>query len=194
MGTLILTMHTSADGFVATDDGEMWPAFGWPPEAQAHLNDLYREAAAVIYGRRSYETVVPFWNGIAATGLIEGMPLGETDLEFARIMDPLPKYVVSHGYDPADANTEVIGAAEVAGIVEAADGPVLMLAGGALAGGLREVIDEIFLLVGPIVLGSGRPLLDVAGPVPTRLLTAWAIPPSCTVMRYAVADEFPAQR
>jgi len=46
------------------------------------------------------------------------MPLGETDLEFARIMDPLPKYVVSHGYDPADANTEVIGAAEVAGIVE----------------------------------------------------------------------------
>ena len=50
MGTLILTMHTSADGFVATDDGEMWPAFGWPPEAQAHLNDLYREAAAVITG------------------------------------------------------------------------------------------------------------------------------------------------
>jgi dihydrofolate reductase len=148
----------------------------------------------VIYGRRSYETVVPFWNGIAANGLIEGMPLGETDLEFARIMDPLPKYVVSHGYDPADANTEVIDAAEVAGIVEAADGPVLMLAGGALAGGLRDVIDEIFLLVGPIVLGSGRPLLDVAGPVPTRLLTAWAIPPSCTVMRYAVADEFPAQR
>ena len=102
------------------------------------------------------------------------MPLGETDLEFARIMDPLPKYVVSHGYDPADANTEVIGAAEVAGIVEAADGPVLMLAGGALAGELREVIDEIFLLVGPIVLGSGQPLLDVTGPVPTRLLTARA--------------------
>jgi riboflavin biosynthesis pyrimidine reductase len=47
-----------------------------------------------------------------------------------------------------------------------------MLAGGTLAGELRDVIDEIFLLVGPIVLGSGRPLLDVPGPVPTRLLTA----------------------
>ena len=117
MGTLILTMHTSADGFVATDDGEMWPAFGWPPEAQAHLNDLYREAAAVIYGRRIYETVVPFWTGIAANGLPEDMPLGETDLEFASIMSPLPKYVVSHGYDPADATTEVIDSAEVAGIV-----------------------------------------------------------------------------
>jgi riboflavin biosynthesis pyrimidine reductase len=122
------------------------------------------------------------------------MPLGETDLEFASIMSPLPKYVVSHGYDPADATTEVIDSAEVAGIVEAADGPVLMLAGGTLAGELRDVIDEIFLLVGPIVLGSGRPLLDVPGPVPTRLLTAWAIPPSCTVMRYAVADDFPTQR
>jgi riboflavin biosynthesis pyrimidine reductase len=69
-----------------------------------------------------------------------------------------------------------------------------MLAGGTPAGELRDVIDEIFLLVGPIVLGSGRPLLDVPGPVPTRLLTAWAIPPSCTVMRYAVADDFPTQR
>jgi hypothetical protein len=124
-------------------------AFGWPPEAQAHLNDLYREAAAVIYGRRIYETVVPFWTGIAANGLPEDMPLGETDLEFASIMSPLPKYVVSRGYDPADVTTEVIDSAEVAGIVEAADGP---------------------------------------------FLTAWAIPPSCTVMRYAVADDFPTQR
>ena len=56
------------------------------------------------------------------------------------------------------------------------------------------MLGELFLLVGPIVLGSGRPLLDVPEPIPTRLLTAFAIPPSCTVMRYAVADEFPAHR
>jgi dihydrofolate reductase len=196
MGALILTMHTSADGFVASRDGEMWPAFGWPTEAQAHLNDLYREAQAVVYGRRIYEMVVPFWTRIAEQGLPEGSPMGEVDLEFARIMAPLPKYVVSRGFEPADEDTAVIAAEDVGAIAGAADGPVLMLAGGALAGELARsrVLDELFLLVGPIVLGHGRPLLDVPEPVPTRLLTAFAIPPSCTVMRYAIADEFPQQR
>jgi dihydrofolate reductase len=196
MGSLILTMHTSADGFVATRDRELWPAFGWPPEAQAHLNDLYREAQAVIYGRHIYEMVVPFWTSIAQDGLPAGSPLGDADLEFARIMAPLPKYVVSHGFDPADDATTVIAAEDVGAIAGAADGPVLLLAGGALAGELARarVLAELFLLVGPIVLGSGRPLLDIPEPIPTRLLTAWAIPPGCTVMRYAVADEFPAQR
>jgi dihydrofolate reductase len=109
-------------------------------------------------------------------------------------MAPLPKYVVSRDFDPADAGTVVIGADEVGGIVAAADGPVLMLAGGALAGHLASTLDELFLLVGPIVLGRGQALLDVARPIPTRLLTAYAIPPSCTVVRYAVADEFPDAR
>jgi dihydrofolate reductase len=193
MGSLILTMHTTADGYVATEDGQMWPAFGWPPEAQAHLTDLYREAAAVIYGRRIHEMVVPFWNGIAEDGIPEDSPLGETDLEFARVMAPMPKYVISRNYDPADAETTTISTEDVAGIVDAAGGPVLLLAGGTLAGELAGVLDEIFLLVGPIVLGRGRPLLDVAEPIPTRLLTAYAIPPSCTVMRYAVTDELPTR-
>jgi hypothetical protein len=37
MGTLILTMHTSADGFVATDDGEM-ARFRLAAGTEAHLN------------------------------------------------------------------------------------------------------------------------------------------------------------
>lgn len=28
LGALILTIYTTADGFVATDDGSMWPSFG----------------------------------------------------------------------------------------------------------------------------------------------------------------------
>jgi dihydrofolate reductase len=110
-------------------------------------------------------------------------------------MAPMRKYVLSrNGYAPADERTSVIGTDDVARIVRDADGPVLMLAGGALAAELAPLIDELFLLVGPIVLGRGRPLLDLAEPVPTRLLTAYAIPPSCTIVRYAVAGEFPSAR
>ena len=195
MGSLILTMHTSLDGFVATVDGQMWPSFGWPPEAQAVVNDLYRDTSAVVYGRGIFEMVVPFWTAIARKGIPDDMPLGEVDLEFARLMEPLPKYVVSHGLEPAE-KAEVISSdvpERVAAIAREVDGHVLLLAGGALAGELAaaRVLDELFLVVGPIALGRGRPLLDVASPLPTRLLSAHELAPSCTVMRYAMLDDFP---
>jgi dihydrofolate reductase len=199
MGSLILSMHTTADGFVATEDGGMWPAFGWPPEAQTILNELYRDASAVIFGRGVYEVVVPFWTAVARDGIPEGMPLVEVDLEFSHILAPIPKFVVSHGFEPAEPGVEAIRkdvVERVAEIVRAADAAVLLLAGGALAGELADagLIDELFLIVGPIVLGRGRPLLDIADPLPTRLLSAEPLPPKCTVMRYAIESEFPSER
>jgi dihydrofolate reductase len=81
----------------------------------------------------------------------------------------------------------------VAAFAREADGHVLLLAGGALAGELAAagVLDELFLVVGPIALGRGRPLLDVVNPLPTRLLSAQELAPSCPVMRYAMVDAFP---
>src|SRR5688572_17264910 len=172
MGSLILTMHTTADGLVATEDSKLWPSFGWPEEAQAMLNDVYRQASAVIYGRKIYEMVVPFWTKIHREGLPEGSPMGPVDEEFSHIMAPLPKYVVSRQLKPDDKNTQVIRdnvVERVREITTAAKGSVLLLAGGALAGELAAagVLKEIFLMVGPIMLGRGRPLLAVEKPIPT---------------------------
>jgi dihydrofolate reductase len=199
MGTLMLTMHTTADGFVATEDGNLWPSFGWPEEAQAMLNDVYRQASAVIYGRKIYEMVVPFWTKIHRQGLPEGWPMGPVDEEFSHIMAPLPKYVVSSQFEPGDANTQVIRdnvVERVREITATAKGSVLLLAGGDLAGQLAAggVLQEIFLMVGPIMLGRGRPLLAMDKPLPTRLLRAEPLPPKCTVMRYQITSEFPSER
>ncbi len=199
MGELILTMHTSADGFVATESGEMWPAFGWPPEAQIVVNELYREASAVVYGRTLYETVVPFWTRVASDGVPEGAPLGPVDVEFAHLMVDLPKYVVSHDVTPSDPRTTAIHRnviERLTAVKEAAVGHVLLLAGGGLAAELARagILDQLFLLTGPIVLGRGRPLLDLDEPLPTRLLSAQALPPSCTILRYAVELELPTSR
>jgi hypothetical protein len=54
--------------------------------------------------------------------------------------------------------------------------------------------NELFLIVGPVVLGRGRPLLDLAQPIPTRLVSVEWFPPKVTPMRYAVASEFPTER
>ena len=62
----------------------------------------------MIFGRGVYQTVVPFWTRVAMEGLPEGMPFAEPDLEFARIMAPLPKYVVSRSFEPSEPGVTVI--------------------------------------------------------------------------------------
>ncbi len=75
MGHLILTMHVSADGYIARTDRSSWPGFGWPPAVQGRLNDVYREAGVVVCGRGIYEAVVPWWLAVAG-----GEPPDGTDL------------------------------------------------------------------------------------------------------------------
>jgi dihydrofolate reductase len=185
-------MHTSADGFVATADGKLWPGFGWPDEVQRILNDLYRDAEAVVYGRGVYEVVVPFWTSVARDGSPDDVSVGDAGVAFADILEPIPKYVVSHDLEPAEAGVRAIRAdvlERVGEIVHAASGPVPLLAGGRLAGDLADagVIDELLLIVGSVALGRGRPLLEVARPLQLQLLSADAVTPDCTIIRYAVA-------
>jgi hypothetical protein len=61
-----------------------------------------------------------------------------------------------------------------------------------IAGLLLATVVELLLIFGPIVLGRGRPLLDIASPLPTRLRSAETIPPKRTAMRYAIDAEFPS--
>jgi dihydrofolate reductase len=114
-------------------------------------------------------------------------------------MVDLPKYVVSHDVTPSDPRTTAIHRnviERLTAVKEAAVGHVLLLAGGGLAAELARagILDQLFLLTGPIVLGRGRPLLDLDEPLPTRLLSAQALPPSCTILRYAVGLELPTSR
>jgi hypothetical protein len=88
--SLILVMHTSADGDVSTTSGALWPAFGWPEQAQRFVNELYRDSRAIIFGRGVYDTVVPFWMRVAREGIPEGVNLGEVDLEYARLFRSSP--------------------------------------------------------------------------------------------------------
>src|SRR5215210_1050132 len=55
MGRLILTMHVSADGYIAQPDGGLGPEFGWPPVVQGRLNEIYQHAGLVVYGRGIYD-------------------------------------------------------------------------------------------------------------------------------------------
>jgi dihydrofolate reductase len=192
MGRLILTMHVSADGYIAQPDKGLWPDFGWPPVVQGRLNDVYREAGLVLYGRGIYDAVVPWWSAVARRERPSGVQVGEEGEEFAKLLAALPKAVVSSTMPEPDDGTRVIRddvMRQIAELVEAQAKDVVLLAGGRLTGELlaARLLKEIVLIVGTVLIGAGRPLLEgIAAQVPLELLEAEAFPPTTSWLRYRV--------
>ena len=153
MGRLILTMHVSADGYIAQPDKGLWPDFGWPPVVQGRLNDVYREAGSVLYGRGIYEAVVPWWSAVARGATPSDVDVGQEGEEFAQLLAALPKAVVSSTMPEPGDGTRVIRnevMRQITELVQAEAKDVVLLAGGRLTGELLTtgLLKEIVLIVG----------------------------------------------
>jgi dihydrofolate reductase len=192
MSRLILTMHVSADGYIATPDRGLWTGFGWPPVVQGRLNELYREAGLVVYGRGIYEAVVPWWLAVARGESPDEADVGAEGQEFARMLADLPKAVVSSTMAELDDGTRVIrddAVHQIIDLLTAEARDVLLLAGGRLAGDLLRagLVKEIVLVVGSVLVGAGRPLLEgLDALAELELIEAEAYPPTTTWLRYRV--------
>lgn len=145
-------------------DGSGFPvAAGFPrPD-----DDRYDEVDTLVFGRVTYELMASYWPTPAAA---------EADPQIAARMNRLPKIVVSRTLDRADwSNTRLLndGAAEELGALKQQQGKDLAILGSSTltTSLLREgVVDEVRILVNPIVLGDGHSVLRGAGPrVPLTL-------------------------
>jgi hypothetical protein len=59
-------MQTTLNNRIATADGVFWDPFPWGDEDMAYVNDSYRAADTWRMGRHVYESVVPWWDAVAA--------------------------------------------------------------------------------------------------------------------------------
>jgi dihydrofolate reductase len=136
------------------------PLFVHDDEAQTFVGDVYRRAQAFLFGRRTYEIFAGSW----------GVMTDYSGNAIAEALNTRPKYVVSTTLsDPQWAHTTVLS-----GDVAAAVGELKAKAGGELqvhgSGKLvrwlldNQLVDEITLLVYPVVIGQGTRLFPDIGP------------------------------
>jgi dihydrofolate reductase len=147
-------------------------------EAMTFVNDFYQRADAFLFGRRTYELFAGYW-GVRSGDVI-------SDALNAR-----PKYVASTTLtDPQWADTTVLSGDVAAAVSElkAKPGGELQVHGsGALVRWLldNDLVDEITLLVCPVVVGQGIRLFPDSGPdLALDLVDSRAFPRGITLQVY----------
>ena len=153
------------NGPIDVDRGNEFERGGWAmgagdDETRALITRTYQRAGAFLFGRRTYELFAGSWGAIEE---MRAHPVGVA-------LDQAPKYVASATLTaPRWAGTTVLSGdlAAAIGELKARPGGELQVHGsGALIRWLLEndLVDEMTLLVVPVVLGQGMRLFPAAGP------------------------------
>jgi dihydrofolate reductase len=161
MGKIVVTEFVSLDGVIeAPGGGEDYKHAGWTfeiergEEGDKFKLDELAEAEAQLLGRVTYEGFAAAW------------PTIEDGAGFAEKMNAMPKYVVSSTLQEASWNNSTILsgelADEVAKLHREIDGVILIAGSAQLVQGLieQDLVDELRLMVFPVLLGSGKRLFD----------------------------------
>jgi dihydrofolate reductase len=136
-------------------------------ETMTFINETYQRADAFLFGRRTYELFAGYWG---AEGRARAAAEDPASHPIAVALNTRPKYVASTTLtEPRWADTTVLSGnlAEAIGELKARPGGELQVHGsGALIRWLldNDLVDEINLLVVPVVLGQGTRLFPDAGP------------------------------
>jgi dihydrofolate reductase len=154
MAKLIYSAIASLDGYVEDEHGKFeWAA----PDAEVHafVNDLERPIGVYLYGRRMYETMV-FWETAGA-----GSDEPAVIRDFAEIWRAADKIVYSRTLQTvASARTRIERDLDMDAIrrLKETSGPDISIGGAELAGQAiaAGLVDELHLLLGPVVVGGGK--------------------------------------
>ena len=155
MGKIVVTEFVSLDGVIEDPGGsESFEYGGWGfeiprgEEGDRVKLDETMASDALLLGRVTYEGFADAWP--------------QRDGEFADKFNSMPKYVVSSTLsDPAWTNSTVLKGdlgEEVAKLKEEHEGDIVVHGSAQLAQALleRDLVDELHLMVYPVVLGRGK--------------------------------------
>lgn len=153
MRRIVVSQYVTLDGVF--EDLDKWHFDFWHDDiARYKLAELIA-SDGLLMGRITYEVYAVTW------------PEQKDEEGFADRMNELPKYVVSRKLDSADwNNSTLISDDDVPGAIRdlkaSGEGTLLLSGSGRLSNALFEhgLVDELRLLVHPVVYGKGRKLFE----------------------------------
>ena len=184
MVDLVYTANVSVDGYTEDTDGRI--EWSEPDEEVfSFIRELERPAGTYLYGRRMYEAMAYWESAVPDEGYVR---------EFAEVWKNADKVVYSrslesvssartrleHDFDPEAVRRLKAAAARRITIGGA------NLAGQALAAGL---VDELRLLMVPVVLGGGKPWLPKGVILSLRLLETRRFASGVVYLRYRLDSD-----
>jgi dihydrofolate reductase len=188
MAKVVVSQFVSVDGVIEDPGGsEGWDRGGWAfkyergPEGDQFKLDEVMSSDGLLLGRVTYEGFAAAWP--SRTG------------EFADKFNNMPKYVVSSTIgEPEWNNTTVIGddvPGEIAKLREQPGGDILVNGSAQLVQTLvdNDLVDEIRLMVFPVILGDGKRLFSGTQAPASLKLTDSKQAGETTILVYERASE-----
>jgi dihydrofolate reductase len=178
---LYVGLFVSLDGVAEAPDRFVFPYFD--DEVGAEVGAGMATTDTVLLGRRLYEQWAAYWPGKTAA-----------DDSYADFINPVRKLVVSTTLESVGWQNSTLVRDDVEGAIarlKAEDGGDIAVNGSiTLARSLLRagLVDELRLLVFPVIVGSGRRLLDDLDRIPLRLVEARALGTGVLSLTYRRAD------
>jgi dihydrofolate reductase len=156
-------------------------------ETHKYFADLLCEVDLLVFGRITYQLMVPFWPDVA-----KNQSMTKAENEFARTFDSLDKIVFSRSLDSAeDKNTRIVRGNLQDEILKLKQerGKNILVGGVDIPSQLIELglVDEYRFVVQPIVAGEGRRLLErisLPEKLQLKLVESKIFRSGCVALRY----------
>ena len=157
-------------------------------EIHEYFTHLMRDVDLLVFGRKTYQLMVPFWPDVAKnhSGQTKAMN------EFAQTFVSINKIVFSQSLDSAEGkNTRIVRTKLQDEILKLKQeqGKNILIGGVTIPLQLIELglVDEYCFVVQPIVVGEGRRLLEGISPqerLQLKLVESKILKSGCVALRY----------
>jgi dihydrofolate reductase len=192
MRKLIVTNIMSLDGYYV--EGPDWPFEILDNFFDSHNAERLRAADTLLLGRTSFEGFRDFWPPVADD---PDPKWNATHREISRLNNAIDKVVISDSLTPEQTdpwrNTRIIGRADahhqIAELKRQSGNDILVFGSRTLWNDLlaNGLVDELHLMIGPLVFGTGTPIFKAPPSVSLRLINTHTSDSSQNVLvRYEV--------
>jgi dihydrofolate reductase len=157
MRKIIAALQMSLDGFIEGPNKELDWAMAEDEETWREMNEILNLVDTLILGRGMYPEYEQYWLSLLAN------PTGtKNENDYARRADKIPHIVLSKTLDKVAWKTTRIvrDVEEIRRMKQQPGKDMLALGGATLVSSLMnlELIDELHLMINPLILGGGKAL------------------------------------